>query len=498
MDKLEQEALATLPGVEWKPKWGLERMTLMLRGRPDWCISRQRTWGVPIPFFIHKDTNELHPKTVDLIEQVAQRVEQSGIDAWFDLDASELLGAQAQDYYKTMDVLDVWFESGLSHYCVLSRRPYLQFPANLYLEGSDQYRGWFQTSLLTSVAIHGVAPYQQTLTHGYTVDGQGRKMSKSLGNVIAPETVIKSLGADILRLLVAASDYSAEMSVTDEVLKRTGELYRRIRNTARFLLSNIHDFDPTQHALAPEKMVALDRWIVSRASQVQTEILALYKSFDFHLIVQKIHHFCSIDLGSFYLDIIKDRQYTCATQSDARRSAQTALYHILEALVRWIAPILSFTADEIWLFMPGKRSQSVHLETWYEGLTAQVASDFDDAVVQRLMMIREQVNKAIETARNQGLLGSALEAKVIIRANQQDKQLLDNVGDELRFLLITSQVIVELHDSDELVTDVQATNEAKCERCWHRAPLSALAEYETICERCVTNITTSGEMRRFA
>ncbi|HSN22957.1 MAG TPA: isoleucine--tRNA ligase, partial [Methylomicrobium sp.] len=367
-NQLRKTALAEIKRVTWIPDWGQARIESMLNSRPDWCISRQRTWGVPITFFVHKETGELHPRTVELIEPIAKRIEERGIDAWFDLEPAELLGEDAAYYDKISDTLDVWFDSGVTHACVLGRRDQLTFPADLYLEGSDQHRGWFQSSLLASAAMSDLAPYKAVLTHGFTVDADGKKMSKSKGNVVAPQSVMKDLGADILRLWVASADYRSEMTVSDEILNRTADGYRRLRNTARFLLSNLNDFDPAQHLIETGKLLALDRWIMDRAWQLQEEVKAAYEAYQFQSIYQKVHHFCVIDLGGFYLDVIKDRQYTAKTDGLARRSAQTAMYHVLEALVRWLAPIISFTADEIWHFMPGNRSESVFLETWYNDL----------------------------------------------------------------------------------------------------------------------------------
>ncbi len=366
---LRQQALEAIKTVSWTPDWGEQRIEGMIVNRPDWCISRQRHWGTPITLFVHKSSGELHPRTQELIETIAQRVEQNGIDAWFDLDPAELLGKEAADYEKITDTLDVWFDSGVTHATVLENHDKLSVPADLYLEGSDQHRGWFQSSLLASVAMrNGVAPYKGVLTHGFTVDAQGKKMSKSLRNVVAPQKVLKNLGADVLRLWVAATDYRGEITVSDEILKRIADAYRRLRNTARFLLANLHGFDPEKDSVAPKEMLALDRWAVDRAWQVQQEVIKAYDAYLFHVVYQKIYHFCAVDMSSLYLDIIKDRQYTCQINSTARRSAQTALYHIAEALARWLAPILSFTAEDIWQYMPGKRQQSVLLETWYEGL----------------------------------------------------------------------------------------------------------------------------------
>ena len=363
-NNLREASLAAIAGVQWIPDWGEERIEGMVAGRPDWCISRQRTWGVPIPLFIHRDTGELHPDTPALLEAVALRMEQKGIDGWFELDPAELLGAAAGDYDKVIDTMDVWMDSGMVHHCLARSRPEIGFPADLYLEGSDQHRGWFQSSLLTAVAMDGAAPYRAVLTHGFTVDEKGRKMSKSLGNVVAPQSVMNSLGADILRLWVASSDYSGEMNVSQEILKRMADSYRRMRNTARFLLGNLDGFDPARDALPVESLVAVDRWALARTAELQREILAAYDAYEFHRVYQQLHNFCVVDLGAFYLDVIKDRLYTTPRDGLPRRSAQTAMWHIAEAMVRWLAPILSFTAEEIWRFLPGERAgigAAVHL-----------------------------------------------------------------------------------------------------------------------------------------
>ncbi len=492
--------------VEWVPDWGKARIDGMLDASPDWCISRQRTWGVPIALFVHKDTQELHPRTAELIEAVAKKVEVTGMDAWFDLDAAELLGADAVQYDKVTDTLDVWFDSGVTHFAVLDQREELRAPADLYLEGSDQHRGWFQSSLKTSLAIRGEAPYKQVLTHGFTVDAQGKKMSKSLGNVVSPQTVVKNLGADIIRLWVSATDYRGEMTVSDEILKRTADSYRRIRNTARFLLSNLNGFDPAQHKVAPENMVALDRWAVHRAAKLQQEIIACYDKYQFHLIYQKLHNFCIVDLGGFYLDVIKDRQYTCKADSVARRSAQTALYHIAEALVRWIAPILSFTADEIWQIMPGARSASVHLETWYSGLFELKAGEsLNSDFWQTVQDVKTAVNKQLEDARAQGVVGGSLEAEVDLYCSAELKADLDRLGDELRFALMTSAVRVhewndggDITEVDGLRVEVKASADPKCVRCWHhRADVGANPSHAELCLRCVENVDGNGEAREF-
>jgi isoleucyl-tRNA synthetase len=511
------QALAASDKVEWMPGWGKARIDGMMQGRPDWCISRQRTWGVPIALFVHKDTAALHPRTQELIEQVAQRVEQKGIDAWFELEASALLGADAEQYQKVTDTLDVWFDSGVTHFCVVNERAELQYPADLYLEGSDQHRGWFQSSLLTAIAINGNAPYRAVLTHGFTVDTQGRKMSKSLGNVIAPQAVMKTLGADILRLWVAATDYRNEMVVSDENFKRTGDAYRRIRNTARFLLANMNGFEPKQHAVPFADMLTLDRWIVDAAARLQQEIIAAYDSYQFHLVYQKVHNFCVVELGGFYLDIIKDRQYTCKADSLARRSAQTALYHIIEALVRWIAPVLSFTAEELFAYIPGRdvagtsadTAQSVFVTEWYTGLAELPLSEkFGELYWQQLMAVKTAVNRVLEGQRRDGLIGGTLEAEVELYCNGELAQQLQAIGDELRFVLITSKVAVyplsadiqaTATDIEGLSVAVKKTTYTKCARCWHHlADVGSHAQHPELCGRCIENVDGAGEVRRYA
>src|SRR5262245_8720241 len=364
---LRRDALAGIKTVEWIPSWGEQRITSMIETRPDWCISRQRAWGVPLTIFLHKETGEPHPQTPELLEQVADLVAESGIEAWFALNPRHLLGDEALIYEKSADVMDVWFDSGSVHHVLPALRPGLiPFPADIYLEGSDQHRGWFHSSLLLSVAGKGVAPYRQVLTHGFTVDEKGRKMSKSLGNVVAPQKVVQSLGADVLRLWVAATDYSGEINVSDEILKRMSDSYRRMRNTVRFLLGNLAGFDPAKDALPAAELVDLDRWALARAASLQEEVVEAYRKYEFHLIYQKVHNFCVVELGAFWLDILKDRLYTTPVRSAARRSAQTAMYHIAEAMVRWLAPILSFTAEEIWKFLPGERDASVFLSAWWK------------------------------------------------------------------------------------------------------------------------------------
>ncbi|MET0055425.1 MAG: class I tRNA ligase family protein, partial [Candidatus Thiodiazotropha sp. 6PLUC10] len=504
---LRASALKEIEKVNWMPDWGEARIKGMVENRPDWCISRQRTWGVPITLFIHKQNGQLHPDTSSLIEQVAKLVEAQGFEAWFNLDQEQFLGDDAADYEQVTDTLDVWFDSGVSHHCVLDAREQLTFPADLYLEGSDQHRGWFQSSLMTSVAMNGCAPYKSVLTHGFTVDAQGRKMSKSLGNVVAPQKVIKNLGADIIRLWVAATDYRNEMTVSDEILKRTADAYRRIRNTARFLLSNLNGFDPKQNLVEPAQMIELDRWAVDRTLQLQQEIVAAFADYQFHVIYQKIHNFCVNEMGGFYLDIIKDRQYTTQADSLPRRSCQTAMYHIIEAMVRWLAPILSFTGEEIWRSIPGERSESVFLEGWYQGLTPLGKDDrFNADYWQQIINVRESVSKGMESFRAAG--NSSLDADVSIYCDGNLKAVLEQLQDELRFVLITSEAnILPLDEKpEEVVLDdelgigihVAPSPHEKCVRCWHhREEVGANAEHPELCGRCVENVSGDGEPRRF-
>ncbi|NWO06172.1 MAG: isoleucine--tRNA ligase, partial [Alteromonadaceae bacterium] len=512
MDKLNlrADALEAIKGVRWVPAWGQNRIEAMFEQSPDWCVSRQRTWGVPITLFVHKETQDLHPNTQELIEKVADVIETDGIDAWYELDQAELLGEDPDAYEKVTDTLDVWFDSCVSHASVLRVRETLgQFPADLYLEGCDQHRGWFQSSLKTSIAINGVAPYKQVLTHGFTVDGQGLKMSKSRGNVIAPQEVMKELGADILRLWVAATDYSGEMTVSKGILKQTADGYRRIRNTSRFLLSNLTGFDPAQHMVAPEEMIALDRWMVDKALQLQKEIHEDFGNYAFLRIYHKVYNFCESTLGGFYLDIIKDRQYTTQADSLARRSAQTALFHVAEALVRWIAPILSFTADEIWQHLPGERGDTVFYETWYEGLTELPAdSELGRDYWSEMFAVKEAVNKCLEDARGRGEIKGSLTAEVELYCEGELAEKLQHLGDELRFVLITSEATVKPVSAAEgaeqtglegLMVKVTPSDKPKCERCWHhREDVGQNEQYDDLCGRCVTNVEGPGETRAYA
>jgi isoleucyl-tRNA synthetase len=511
---LREDTLKAIDKVKWIPDWGKTRMEKMITGRPDWCISRQRAWGVPIPLFIHKLTRELHPETNKFLEIIAKQVEKSSVDAWYDLDPATLLNEKdVHDYEKVTDSLDVWFDSGVSHFAVLKQNPALQYPADMYLEGSDQYRGWFQSSLLTSVAIEGESPYKISLTHGFTVDEHGRKMSKSIGNVLAPEKIIQSLGADILRLWIASIDYTREIAFSDEILKRNADIYRRLRNTMRFLLANLHDFDPAENSVPANQMLSLDRYIVERAKILQEKIIEAYNQYEFHDIYQEASNFCINDLGGFYLDIIKDRQYTMQKNSIGRRSAQTALYHIAEAMVRWFAPILSFTAEEIWQHLPGKRNESVFLNNWYE----LHVSDENDPLCkfygeklnrqkfwELLSKLRSEVNNKIEAKRAKGEIGSALEAEVSIHysLSQQEPvfwEMLNIFKDELRFVFITSNVFVISDETTDDIEIIPIPDKPKCTRCWHRTDtVGKNPEHPEICLRCVENVVGEGEKRLFA
>jgi isoleucyl-tRNA synthetase len=499
--------------VNWLPGWGKARITSMLGNSPDWCVSRQRTWGVPIPLFIHRDTQQLHPDTAHLIEQVALRIEKGGIQAWFDIEVEELLGVDAENYTKTTDTLDVWFDSGVTHEAVLKRQSAEHFPADLYLEGSDQHRGWFQSSLKTSIAINDCAPYKTVLTHGFTVDADGKKMSKSLGNVIAPQKVFTSLGADILRLWVASSDISSEMSVSDEILKRTADSYRRIRNTVRYLLSNLNGFDAKTDLVHPVDMIALDRWIVSRSAELQKQVIKHYEHYEFHQLYQLLHNFCIVDLGGLYLDIIKDRIYTTPINSLACRSAQTAVYHILQALLRWLAPILSFTAEEAFSYVADSEQKTIFTERWYQDLfTLSKKEKIEPSTWQKIFDIRQAVLKNLEAARANNEIGSGLEAKVTIYCDADTARSLALLEDELRFILITSQAdVYPLEDAPASCEEIVLANKTtvkitvsksthkKCVRCWHlREDVGSNVSHPELCTRCVSNVEDNGEIRLYA
>ena len=480
------------------PTWGRARLEAMIRTRPDWCVSRQRNWGVPLPFFLHRDTAALHPRTAELVEAVAQRVEKDGIEAWFALDAGELLGAEADQYRKMSDTLDVWFDSGATHSSVLrgSQRSELAYPADLYLEGSDQHRGWFQSSLLIGCAIDGRAPYKALLTHGFVVDGKGLKMSKSKGNVIAPQKIVDTLGADILRLWVAATDYSGELSISDEILKRVVEAYRRIRNTLRFLLANTADFDATRDLLEVEQWLEIDRYALAMTRQLQAQCEADYQRFEFHRVVQSLQTFCSEDLGGFYLDILKDRLYTTAAGSAARRSAQSALWHILQSLIKLMAPILCFTAEEIWQLQSGDGGQSIMLQTW-QPLPSPAGEGELLEKWRKIRAYRAEVMRALEDLRIAGRIGSSLQAEVRLHCQGEKNEILASLGDDLRFVLICSQAAVIDDPAERLLCAPLA--HAKCERCWHvREDIGQHADHPGLCERCISNLYGEGETRAFA
>ena len=492
---LRDAAMNAVGDTRFYPAWGKNRLEAMIKNRPDWCVSRQRNWGVPMPLFVHKVTGEPHPRSMELLEQVARKVEQAGIEAWFSLDPQELLGAEAAEYDKVKDTLDVWFDSGVTHACVLKQRPTLAHPADLYLEGSDQHRGWFQSSLLTGCATDGHAPYKALLTHGFVVDGKGLKMSKSKGNVVAPQKVSDSMGAEILRLWVATTDYSGELSISDEILKRVVEAYRRIRNTLRFLLANTADFDIAKNGVPVEQWLEIDRYALAMTRELQTSMTEEFGRYSFHTAVQQLHHFCSEDLGAFYLDILKDRLYTAGTNSRQRRSAQSALWHITQTLTRLMAPILTFTAEEIWTLVG--HSESVFLDQWHV-----LPEQADEAALSqrwaRLRELRSLATKRLEELRAEGKLGSSLQGELTFYADGEDYELLKSLGDDLRFVLITSSTRVEKRAGEPAVEAVPSTHE-KCERCWHyREDVNADPNHPGLCGRCVSNLHGEGEPREHA
>ncbi|WP_319822874.1 isoleucine--tRNA ligase, N-acetyltransferase domain-containing [Moraxella catarrhalis] len=493
---LRQKALNDIKNITWTPAWGQNRIEAMIDGRPDWCISRQRTWGVPITFFIHKETDQLHPRTSELIEKAAQIIEKGGIEAWFDADISDFLGDESGEYYKVTDTLDVWFDSGATNFAVLNHRKELSNPADLYLEGSDQHRGWFQSSLLVSESIYGRPPYKQVLTHGFTVDAKGHKLSKSKGNTkgFEPSDIANKMGVDILRLWVGSSDYRYEMAVSKEGFDRTTDMYRRIRNTIRFLLANTDDFDPKTDMVSTDKLISLDKYILYRTKHIQQEIIQAYHSMDFHQVCQTVMGFCSQDLGGFYLDIIKDRTYTTKADGLPRRSAQTTLYHIAHALLRWIAPVLSFTAQEAWQVLKDTQGYIFTAE-WYQLPDFQM-NDISHEDWDKVALIKDTVNKSIEQARSNKIVSSNLTAKVTITAPQDITDILNKFGDELRFVFITSDATVK--SGDTLSTTITPADGTKCVRCWHvRTDVGTHAEHPEICGRCVQNLD-DGEMRLYA
>lgn len=497
---LRSKAMQAVDDTEFFPAWGRARLEAMIEGRPDWVVSRQRFWGTPMTFFVHKETGEPHPDSAALLEKVARRIEQKGIEAWFSLDKSELLDKHdCENYEKLSDTMDVWFDSGSTHFSVLKQDDNLAWPADLYLEGSDQHRGWFQSSMLTGCASIGRAPYKQLLTHGFVVDQNGRKMSKSVGNVVAPQEVYNEFGADILRLWVAATDYSGELAISKEILKRVTESYRRIRNTLSFLFANLSDFNPIEHAVPFADMVEIDRYAVILSRRLQERLAGdYYPRYAFHFAVKDIVSFCSEDLGAFYLDILKDRLYTTKADSQIRRSAQTALYHITRSLVLLISPILCFTAEEAWDIIGGGEEDSVLFHTWHEFPTVNDKAEAE--LIKKWEAVREAretVTAAIEPLRADKTLGSSLQAEVEITAPEAQAAYLEALGDELRFVLLVSKV--KLSQGGSLSASAKTCKGEKCERCWHYTDdVGSVPEHSTICKRCAGNINGEGEKRHYA
>jgi isoleucyl-tRNA synthetase len=503
---LRESALAGIAQTQFFPDWGQARLHGMIANRPDWTLSRQRQWGVPMAFFIHKETGALHPRTPELLEQVAKLFETQGIDAWHKLDTRELLGDDADIYEKNRDTLDVWFDSGVTHQTVLrgSHKEQLAFPADLYLEGSDQHRGWFHSSLLTSSMLNGHPPYKALLTHGFTVDENGKKMSKSLGNTMAPQKISDTLGADILRLWVASTDYTGELSIGEEILKRVTEAYRRIRNTLRFLLANTSDFDHAVHAVPVAEMLEIDRYALAETARLQADVAAHFERYEFHPVVARLQNFCSEDLGGFYLDILKDRLYTTGVDSPARRSAQTALWHIAHSLLRTMAPILSFTAEEAWSVFAGAKAFADSDETIFTQ-TGWVFPEIAEreALLQKytlLRAVRTDVTKQLEEVRASGAIGSSLQAELAVKAAGDKYAALASLDDDLKFVFITSQASVEqVAAAEQEAVAVTPSEAAKCERCWHyRRDVGHDHAHPGLCGRCTSNLFGSGEARRFA
>jgi isoleucyl-tRNA synthetase len=497
---LREQAEVAVDATEFYPAWGRARLEAMIKNRPDWCVSRQRQWGSPMTFFVHKETGELHPQSYEILQTVAQKIEVSGIDAWFGLSATDLPEFDLTDYVKLKDTLDVWFDSGTTHLTVLNQRTALQWPADLYLEGSDQHRGWFQSSLLTGCAVRGRAPYKQLLTHGFLVDGDGYKMSKSKGNIISIPDGVKKYGADILRLWVASTDYSGDIAFSDEIMKRITDSYRRIRNTLRFLLANLNDFDATKDSVELSEMVEVDRYALAYAAQLQDKLTnqttGLYSSYQFHLIVQELVTYCSEELGGFYLDVLKDRLYTSKADGHARRSAQTALYHITRALLGMLSPILAFTSDEAWEVLVNDVNDSTLYHVHHQLPQADNASELL-AKWSKIQEFRISVLKELENKRTAGLIGASLQAELVINADAELYALLNSVGTDLKFAYMVSKIT--LIAADVTSVEVLVSEQQKCERCWHyTADVGGNSEHPTICARCVENVAGSGETRHNA
>ena len=508
---LRQQLLDSLDSVTWLPSWGQSRIQSMIENSPDWCVSRQRTWGVPITLFVHKETGELHPDTIALFEKAALLIDKKGVEAWFSLEPADLIGDDAADYDKVMDTLDVWFDSGVTHSSVLERHEALNLPADLYLEGSDQHRGWFQSSLKTAIAMRGKAPYKAVLTHGFTVDAKGEKMSKSKGNTVAPQGINNKFGTDILRLWVASCDFSREMTISDEIIKRIADGYRRIRNTSRFLLSNLNDFNPATDIVPMADLLPLDRWAVAQAAKTQDIMLATHDNYQYHLAYQELLRFCSIDMGSLFLDITKDRQYTCKADSLARRSAQTATYHILSAMIRWLAPITSFTAEELWKYLPGDdKADYVLMTAWYDQLQPlDNDANVTEADWQHIFHTRELVSKQLEKLRIDEKIGSSLDAELTLYCEGELFTSLSKLGDELRFVLMVSGVTVAdsadapaeatAIEGEKLAIVANSSSHEKCVRCWHHCDdVGSHDEHPELCGRCVENVDGKGEERQYA
>ena len=494
-NNLNKDALKHIKSINWEPSWGLQRIESMLTDRPDWCISRQRNWGVPITLVVHKDTGEIHPDQKDLFEKFAQIIEKDGISAWDKLNLEDYIDDH-EEYIKTSDSLDVWFDSGVTHHAVTAKRFGNNVVADLYLEGSDQHRGWFQSSLLTSIAMNDAAPYKTVLTHGFVVDEQGRKQSKSLGNVVSPQKVWDNLGADILRLWVASTDFRSEMVASDEILKQTSDQYRRIRNTFRFILGNTNDFS-NKNKINFEDQVELDKWIVNEGYKLQEQVLNLYNNYSYHKAVQAIHNFCVNELGGIYLDIVKDRLYTSKTDSLARRSCQTSLDTLLNILIRLIAPILSYTAEEIWQSSPNLNNQeeSVFLSNYFNNHNKGELK-ISNEEWKRLFEIKDSVNQSIEELRNENKLKGSLDAVVNIEASDSDFTILEKLGTELHFLFISSDA--KITKGSSLKITVINSEHDKCTRCWHRdSSVGKNDLYREICQRCIINISEEGEQRSF-